>query len=563
MSLIVSSAKEQLSKALEAAIKSAMSSGELMEAEMPRFAFEVPADKTHGDLSCNVAMASAKLFRSAPIKTANAIVENIYLDGTYFSKCEVAGPGFLNFFYSDKFYGDVLKNVLELDAEYGKSNYGNGKKVMVEFVSANPTGEMHIGNARGGALGDCLASVLDEAGYKAYREFYVNDAGNQLQKFGMSLEIRYLQIVDRDNAPELPEDSYHGQDIINLATAYADEFGDSLLAKSEEERREALVAFGMPKLIEKMKNALLRYGIEYDNWFYESELHNSGAVEKVIELFKSKGLTYEKDGALWYKASEFGGEKDEVIVRSNGYPTYFTADIAYHLNKFERGFDLLIDCWGADHHGHVARMKGAMDAVGKSADDLEIVLYQLVNLVRNGEVVRMSKRTGKAILLEDLLDEVSLDAARFTFNLHEPNMAMDFDLDLAVAEDSQNPVYYVQYAHARICSILRNLESEGITPRACTDEELALLKSPEELELLRYISAYTDEVIRSAKQLDSSIITKYVINLATLFHKFYNSCRVKGEDEGIMQARLNLCVATKITIRNVLNLMKVSVPESM
>lgn len=563
MTNIMQDVKEQLTGAIDAAVRQLMQSGALPETEIPAYTLDVPADRAHGDLAANIALIGARVFKMAPGKTAAAIREQISLQDSCFEKCEVAGPGFLNFYYSPAFYAAAVRLVEEQGAHYGESGFGKGEKVLVEFVSANPTGPMHIGNARGGALGDCLAAVLKTAGYDTATEFYVNDAGNQLEKFGLSLDIRYRQIFEGENAPELPEDSYHGDDIKELAQQYANENGDCLLKLKENERRQVLTEFGLPQNIQKMQGDMAKYGIVYDKWFYESELHASGAVDAVMEKLKSKGLTYEKEYAVWYKATAFGAEKDEVLIRSNGKPTYFAADIAYHKNKFDRGFRWLIDCWGADHHGHVARMKAAMNAVDEDGDKLDIVLYQLVNLLRDGQAVRMSKRTGKAIQLADLLDEVSCDAVRFTFNLHEPNISMDFDLDLAVKEDAQNPVYYVQYAHARICSILRNLKADGITPRSCSDEELMLLCAPEEKELIRHIASYSDEIVRAAGKLDPSCITKYVINLATLFHKFYNACRVKGAQEPLMQARLSLCTATQTVIRNVLTMFKVSVPDSM
>lgn len=469
MSKAVSIAREQVSTAVRSALEKAVAAGTLVQAEIPAFSVERPADRTHGDFATNAAMVSARAFRTAPQKIAAAILENLDLSGTYFTKAETAGPGFMNFFLSPAFYSDVLTDVLTAGKNYGRSDFGKKRRVMVEFVSANPTGPMHMGNARGGALGDCLAAVLDAAGYDVWREFYVNDAGNQLDKFGLSLSIRYQQLF-AENPPELPEDSYHGEDILDLAKEYAADNGDALMRVSEEERRAALVGFGLPRNIAKMKADMEKYRVHYDRWFLESDLHKSGEVMAVVDYLRDRGLTYEKDGAVWYKATEFGGEKDEVLVRANGNPTYFTADIAYHKNKFDRGFDLLIDIWGSDHHGHVARMKGAMDAVGQSADKLEIILMQFVRLMRNGEIVRMSKRTGKAIQLGDLLDEVPVDSARFLFNMREANSLLDFDLDVAVKEDAQNPVYYVQYAHARICSILRALEADGITPRDCTAE---------------------------------------------------------------------------------------------
>ena len=575
MSKLVQQATEELRFAIVNSMKKAIEAGELPEAELPAFNLEIPADRSHGDWSCNAAMAGARTFRAAPRKIAEAIAAHLDLSSTYFDRVEIAGPGFLNFFFSPKFQSDVLRDILAKGADYGRSDYGQGKKIMVEFVSANPTGPMHMGNARGGALGDCLAAVLDAAGYNVWREFYVNDAGNQIEKFGLSLSIRYQQLFAGENAPELPEDSYHGEYITDFAKAYADIHGDELMSKTEEERRHALVSFALPQNIAKMKADMKKYRIEYDEWFLESRLHADGEVKAIVDLLTEKGLTYEQEGAIWYKGADFTAKyakvktkddeqpKDEVLVRQNGNPTYMTADIAYHKNKFDRGFDRCIDIWGADHHGHVARMKGAMDAIGLDGEKLDVVLMQLVKLVRGGEIVRMSKRTGKAIQLSDLLDEVPVDAARFLFNMREANSQMDFDLDLAIQQDSQNPVYYVQYAHARICSILKALAADGITPRECTDEELALLTAPEEVELIRHLSAYTDEIIGAARDYDPARITRYVITAATLFHKFYNACRVKGVEDGLCAARLTLCLAAKTVIANVLNLLKITVPESM
>ena len=564
MSKLVQQATTELRNTIRSAMEKACANGELPQADIPEFSIEVPADRAHGDWATNAAMVSARAFHAAPRKIAEAITNNLSLDGTYFDRFEIAGPGFINFFLSKQFYVDVLKDIEALGTEYGRSDYGQGKKIMVEFVSANPTGPMHMGNARGGALGDCLAAVLDAAGYSVWREFYVNDAGNQIEKFGNSLEARYLQIYKGEDAVEFPEDGYHGDDIKERAAQFAEEFGDRYMDAAPEDRRKALVEFALPRNIAKMKADLAKYGIQYDEWFLESKLHNDGELEETIQILKDKGLTYDKEGALWYRATTFGAEKDEVLVRQNGNPTYFAADIAYHRNKFaKRGFDRCIDVWGADHHGHVARMKAAMDAVGLDGSKLDIVLIQLVRLVRNGEVVRMSKRTGKAIQLADLLDEVPVDAARFLFNMREATSQMDFDLDLAVQQDAQNPVYYVQYAHARICSILKALKAEGIEPRACTDEELALLNTQEEIDLIRHLSSYTDEIVAAAKDYDPARITRYVITLATLFHKFYNTCRVKDEEDHLRAARICLCEAAATVIRNVLSLLKISAPESM
>ena len=563
MTSTVTLAEQQLKDAVRKAALEAMAAGELPEAELPPVAVEIPGDRAHGDLASNIAMLSARAFHKAPRQIADILLSHLSLDGTYLERAETAGPGFLNFFLSPAFYAAAVAEILEQKDQYGRSDYGAGKKVMVEFVSANPTGPMHMGNARGGALGDCLASVLDAAGYDVWREFYINDAGNQIEKFGLSLEVRYLQLFLGDQAPEMPEDAYHGDDIREHARHYADEHGDTLVALPSDQRRKALVAYALPLNIEKMKADLLKYRIEYDQWFRESSLHDDGEVREVLDLLGQKGLTYEKDGALWYKASDNGGEKDEVLVRANGTPTYFAADIAYHRNKFRRGFDTCIDVWGADHHGHVARMKGAMDAVGLDGSKLQVVLIQLVRLMRDGEVVRMSKRSGKAIQLADLLDEVPVDAARFFFNLREANSRMDFDLDLAVEQSASNPVYYVQYAHARICSLFRNLQSEGVTLRPCSPEELSLLSAPEEKELIRHLAAYPGEIVAAAKDYDPARMTRYCMDLASLFHKFYNACRVKGEEERLLQARLSLCAAARYTLKNALILLKIDAPESM
>lgn len=580
MSKTAINAVDSLKTAVKAAVQKAIDNGELCNAAMPDFVIEVPADKKNGDFATNAAMAGARVFRTAPAKIAAAIINNLDLSKTYIDRCEVAGPGFINFFLSPKYYAEVLKEIAAEGENYGRSDFGKGEKVMVEFVSANPTGPMHMGNARGGALGDCLAAVLDKAGYDVWREFYVNDAGNQIEKFASSLNARFIQEVNGYDSLEFPEDGYQGADIIDMAKLYIEQNGADLINASEEQRKKALVDFALPRNIAKMQSDMKKYRIEYDKWFFESELHKSGAVKEIVDILTAKGLTYEKDGAVWYKNKQVVTDlltkqgktpeeieklelKDDVIIRANGNPTYFAADIAYHKNKFDRGFKTLINVWGADHHGHVARLKGSMNAIGYDGDSVDVVLMQLVKLMRDGKPVKMSKRTGKAIQLGDLLDEVPVDSARFLFNTREANTQMDFDLGLAVTQDNQNPVYYVQYAHARICSILKSLAADGISPRECTDEELMLLNSPEEIELVTHLASYTEEIISAAKSYDPTRITRYVTQLATLFHKFYNSCRVKGEDESLMQARLNLCLAVKSVIKNVLEMFKITVPESM
>lgn len=563
MSKIVKKTEIELKNIIEQAVKKAVSNGTLPEAEMPQFNIEKPANKDNGDYSTNVAMAGARAFKKAPRMIAEAIVSCIDLDGTAFERVEIAGPGFMNFFLSQQFYSNVLKDVFSCGKDYGKSDYGQGKRVLVEFVSANPTGPMHIGNARGGAIGDCLASVLDWAGFSVNREFYVNDAGNQIEKFATSLEVRYLQHYD--SSIELPEDAYHGQDIVEHAENFIKEYGDKYVNADSKERRKALVDFALPKNIAGLERDLGRYRITYDKWFRESTLHNDGSVQRVIDALKEKGVTYEQDGALWFKASEYGNDKDIVLVRANGLPTYIVPDIAYHYNKLvTRGYDKAIDVLGADHHGYVPRMKAALTALGLDASRLDCVIMQMVRLVREGETIKLSKRSGKAITLNTLIDEVPLDAARFFFNLREPNSHFDFDLELAAKQSSENPVYYVQYAHARICSIIKKAQEQGVELKTPSDDELALLSSKEEKDLIRHLSLLTDEIVSASKSYDPAKITHYVIELATLFHKFYNAQRVMLDDnEGLMQARLFLCKAVKDTIYNILTMLKITAPEVM
>ena len=562
MSLIVKETQLELRRKIIEALGRAIANEELPAEPIPDFIIERPSNSANGDFSTNVAMAGARAFKKAPRAIAESIVHNLDLEGSLFDKAEIAGPGFINFFLSQQYYTEILKDIANKGEDYGKSDFGKGKKVLVEFVSANPTGPMHIGNARGGAIGDCLASVLDYAGYDVSREFYVNDAGNQIEKFATSLEVRYLQLYK--DGIEMPEDAYQGVDITEHAKAFAEEFGDKYVEAESQERRNALVDFALPKNIAGLERDLLQYRIKYDRWFKESSLHNDGSVTEVIDKLKALGVTYEKDGALWFKASEYGNDKDIVLIRANGLPTYIVPDIAYHYNKLvTRGNDIAVDVLGADHHGYVPRMKAALTALGIDANRLNCVIMQMVRLVRDGETIKLSKRSGKAITLTTLLEEVPIDAARFFFNLREPNSHFDFDLDLAAQETSQNPVYYVQYAHARICSIIKKAENEGVAIRTATDDELNLLNTSEELELIRHLSGLTDEIVTAAKVYDPAKITHYVIELATLFHKFYNAQRVMCDEEGLMQARLNLCIAVKDTIKNILTMLKIDAPTSM
>ena len=525
---------------------------------------EIPKEKKYGDFSVNTAMKLTKILRNSPVNIAKAIIENMDFEGTYIEKCEIAGPGFINFYLKNDWLYDGLKLAYELGEDFGKTDFGKGKKVMVEFVSANPTGPMHMGNARGGALGDSIASILAHTGHDVTREFYINDAGAQIEKFGKSLEARYMQIYKGEDGFEFPEDGYQGNDIRVHAKNYADINGDKLVDVSSEQRRQALVDYALPINIANLKKDLESYRINYDIWFKESSIHANGEVAETIELLKKSNLTYEKDGALWLKTTEFGSEKDEVLIRANKIPTYFAVDIAYHRNKFEiRGFDRVINIWGADHHGHVARMEGAMDAIGCDSKKLKVVIMQLVRLIKDGDVARMSKRTGEMITLSDLIDEIGVNAARFFFNLRQAGSHLEFDMDLAVAQNNENPVFYVQYAHARICSILRTLEEEGITLKNVSDINLALLKEEEEKDLIVKLNSLPQEIESAAIALEPSKLTRYLLDLAALFHSFYNSCRVKVEDAELMQARMLLISATQTVIKNTLSLLKIDAPEKM
>lgn len=562
MSQLVKETEKILRERIVEAIKTATAKGELPEADAPDFIIEKPADKKNGDFSTNIAMAGARAYHKAPRMIAESIVANIDLSGAYIDRAEIAGPGFINFYLSDEYYSQIVLDVLGKGDAYGTSSYGEGKRILVEFVSANPTGPMHIGNARGGAIGDCLASVLSAAGYDVQREFYINDSGNQIEKFATSLEVRYLQACGKDI--EMPEDAYHGADIIAHAENFKAENGDKFADCDSQERRNALVDFALPKNIAGLEADLKKYRIVYDKWFRESTLHNDGSVKAVIDALKEKGVTYEQEGALWFKASEFGNDKDIVLIRANGLPTYIVPDIAYHYNKLvTRGYDTAIDVLGADHHGYVPRMKAALTALGLDASRLDIVIMQMVRLVRDGETIKLSKRSGKAITLNTLLEEVPIDAARFFFNLREPNSHFDFDLELAATQSSENPVYYVQYAHARICSILNKAKEQGVEATTPTVEQLNMLNSSEERELISHLASLTDEIVNAAKAYDPAKVTHYVVELATLFHKFYNAQRVMVDDESLMLARLALCTAVKNTIKNILTMLKIDVPESM
>ena len=575
----IQEAKDSVNEILQRAYLRAAEKGQLPAGAALSGTVEIPKDTANGDFAANHAMTGARALHMAPRKIAEALIENAELEGSWFASLEAAGPGFLNFRLADSWYADVLGSITGEGEDYGRLDEGKGKKLMVEFVSANPTGPMHMGNARGGVLGDALASVLDRDGYEVWREFYVNDAGNQIEKFASSIDARYQQLILGEDAVEFPEDGYHGDDIKDLAAAFRSEQGDAWLDKPVAERHAAMAAFGLERNIPKMQSDLSRYGIRYDQWFFESELHKTGYVADSVQKLGERGYTYEKDGALWLATSRILAEnlrrqgrseeeieklelKDDVLRRANGFYTYFAADIAYHRNKLEqRGFDKAINVWGADHHGHVARLKGALDALGLDGEHrLDIVLMQLVKLTRNGEVVRMSKRTGKAISLTDLLDEIPVDAARYFFN-SRPESPVEFDLELAVRQDSENPVYYVQYAHARICTLLAALAEEGYAVPETAD--IALLKDPTERELIKQLAALPEEIHLAAQSYDPSRINKYVTELAARFHRFYTACRLKGAEEKVLKARLLLADCTRRVIALSLGIIGVSAPEKM
>ena len=577
---MIQNAKDQVLQLTRNALAKANAAGALPEVTV-KPSVEIPKDTANGDYTTTFCLAAAKAMRMNPRQVAQILMDNMELEGSYFTSVEMAGPGFLNFRLGTKWFADTVACIEDEGGDYGCNDMLSGKKYMVEFVSANPTGPMHMGNARGGVLGDTLSSVLAKCGADVWREFYVNDAGNQIEKFAKSLEARYLQIILGEDAVEFPEDGYHGDDIRELAQAFYAIEGDKYRDCGEEERHEALAKFGLSRNIPKMKSDLARYGINYDEWFFESSLHESGYVADSVDMLTQRGYTYEKDGALWLKTSEIMAEnlkkagksdadieklglKDDVLRRANGFYTYFAADIAYHRNKFAvRGFDKVINIWGADHHGHVARLKGAMDALGLNGTErLDIVLMQLVKLVRDGEVVRMSKRTGKAISLTDLLDEIPVDACRYFFNA-KPETQMEFDLGLAVREDSENPVYYVQYAHARICTLLKNLESEGYTVPAAADVDFARLSEESEVNLIKQLAVYCEAVRLAGRDYDPSHINRYLIDLAAAFHKFYNACRIKGEEDAVLRARLKLADTVRSVLHNGMTLIGSSAPEKM
>ncbi len=584
MTNMIQAAKNQVADLTQAAYERAAAAGALPAGAAVKATVEIPKDTAHGDYASSFAMAGARALHMAPRAIAQTIVDHLELEGSYFNKVEIAGPGFLNFTLGPRWYGEVLSTIETEGPGYGSGTEGGGKKVMVEFVSANPTGPMHMGNARGGVLGDTLANVLARDGWDVWKEFYVNDAGNQINKFARSIYARCMQLTLGEENYQFPEDGYQGGDIRELAQGFLAQEGISFPGDTaEEDWLEQMAQFGLERNIPKMESDLNKYGIQYDKWFLESSLHSSGYVEDTVSLLTDKGWTYEKDGALWLNTTELLKKKylaegksqeqvdkldlkDDVLRRANGFYTYFAADIAYHRNKLEeRKFDLAINIWGADHHGHVARLQAALDGLGLDGSHrLVIVLMQLVNLLQDGKPVRMSKRTGKAIALHDLLDEISVDAARYYFNNRAATSPLDFDLDLAVRQDSENPVYYVQYAHARICSLVARLaEEDRAAVPAAAAVDAAVLVSPEELALVKSLAQFPEELHLAARDYDPSRINRYLTALAGDFHRFYNACRLKGEEANVLGARLKLADTVRSVLANGLNLLGVTAPEKM
>ncbi len=557
----VNEMKNKVRELILSAYQACVAAGELPEVELNDFEIEQPRDTKNGDFSSNFAMKNVKLLRKAPQMIGNAILSHLPACPEI-ERAEIAGPGFLNFYLGESYFINVAETAAAEGENYGKTNRLNGEKIMVEFVSANPTGPMHMGNARGGVVGDSLANVLAWAGADVHKEFYVNNAGNQVSLFGLSLYTRLQQLLHGEDSVEFPENGYHGDDIKALAAAYLEEHPEAA-EEAEDVLKPKMVTFGLERNIARMKTDLAKYKIHYNEWFLESQLHESGYVAETVKLLEDRGWMYEQEGAKWFRATEFGCEKDEVLVKANGFYTYYAVDIAYHRNKFEkRQFDRCIDVLGADHHGHTLRFKAAMAAIGQDQEKLQFVLMQLVRLMKDGQPFRMSKRTGKSITLSDLLEEIPADAARFFFNLNRCDSAMDFDLDLALKQDNENPLYYVQYAHARICSIIRTLQELGSNYTGAPVDAGAY-QTEEERALIRAIGNFPEEIIGCADALETSRLTHYVMNVAACFHSFYNACRIKGESASVIQARLTLCVAAKNAIANALAVMGIEAPEKM
>jgi arginyl-tRNA synthetase len=552
---------EQMKETLKREIRQAViRTGLVAEESVPEIALEVPKEKAHGDFATNIAMQLTRIARKNPREIAAQVVDELDRGAGNIRDVQIAGPGFINFFMDRSFLVRVLEEIKEKGTTYGRSNTGRGEKVNVEFCSANPTGHLHLGHARGSAVGDALSNILEAAGYDVTREYYINDAGNQMNMLALSLEARVLEALGQDAV--FPEDGYRGQEIIDIAKELAQEVGDRLLQMEREERLAYVKEVGKQKLLAKIKADLEKYRVKFDVWFSELSLYEADAIEQTIAELKEKGYTYEADGALWLRSTAFGDDKDRVLIKQDGSFTYLTPDIAYHRDKLKRGHDRLINIWGADHHGYIPRMKAALNSLGHDADQLEVVITQMVKLYQGGELVKMSKRTGKAVTMEELMDEVGVDAARYFFVMRSPDAHLDFDMDLAVSQSNANPVYYVQYASARIASVFRLAEEKGMEP-SWDANVLARLTLEQELDLIQKLGEFAEEVAVSAQQLAPHRVVRYLYDLATLFHSYYNEHRVITDDAELSQARLALFAGVRQVLRNGLSLIGVSAPERM
>ncbi|WP_458411632.1 arginine--tRNA ligase [Schinkia sp. CFF1] len=554
---IVEQVKDRLKEEIKAAV---IKAGLASEAEIPEVILELPKDKAHGDYATNMAMQLARIAKKAPRAIAEDLVNHFDKTKASIEKIEIAGPGFINFYMNNSYLTDLIPTILKAEAEYGKTNTGNGLKVQVEFVSANPTGDLHLGHARGAAVGDSLCNILDKAGYNVEREYYINDAGNQIHNLALSVEARYRQALGQDAA--MPEDGYYGADIIEIGKKLAAEEGDGLLQKDEKERYKYFRQYGLELELAKLRNDLKQFRVEFDNWFSETSLYENGKIDIALDTLRSKGELFEEEGATWFRSTTYGDDKDRVLIKSDGSYTYLTPDIAYHQDKLKRGFEKLINIWGADHHGYIPRMKAAIQALGYNADTLEVEIIQMVNLFQNGEKMKMSKRTGKAVTLRELMEEVGIDAMRYFFAMRSADSHLDFDMDLAVSKSNENPVYYAQYAHARICSMLRQGEEQNLTYEGELD--LSYIQAEKEIDLLKKMGEFPEAVAEAAEKRMPHRITNYVNELASALHSFYNAEKVINLDElEKSKARLALVKAVQITLKNALDLVGVSAPEKM
>ncbi|AMA54246.1 MULTISPECIES: arginine--tRNA ligase [Bacillus] len=552
---------EQMKDVLKEEIKAAvLKAGLAEESQLPNVILETPKDKTHGDYSTNMAMQLARIAKKAPRQIAEEIVAHFDKGKASIEKLDIAGPGFINFYMNNQYLTKLIPSVLEAGEAYGETNIGNGERVQVEFVSANPTGDLHLGHARGAAVGDSLCNVLSKAGYDVSREYYINDAGNQINNLALSVEVRYFEALGLEKP--MPEDGYRGEDIIAIGKRLAEEYGDRFVNEEESERLAFFRDYGLKYELEKLRKDLENFRVPFDVWYSETSLYQNGKIDKALEALREKGHVYEEDGATWFRSTAFGDDKDRVLIKKDGSYTYLLPDIAYHKDKLDRGFDKLINVWGADHHGYIPRMKAAIEALGYEKGTLEVEIIQLVHLYKNGEKMKMSKRTGKAVTMRDLIEEVGLDAVRYFFAMRSADTHMDFDLDLAVSTSNENPVYYAQYAHARICSMLRQGEEQGLKPAA--DLDFSHIQSEKEYDLLKTIGGFPEAVAEAAEKRIPHRVTNYIYDLASSLHSFYNAEKViDPENEEKSRARLALMKATQITLNNALQLIGVSAPEKM